>query len=367
MDCQGKRYIVESDKIANNVRKIIEKAGNAQVYAVVKSDGYGTGCKSLARICAMEGIKRFAVTDACEVEDIIQTGLQWDEILVLKPVPDSETTVRLMKIGVTLTVASTEDARVLSKLWYLTGIRPKAQVKIDTGMGRRGFLFKEIEDVCRLYSDYSEIDFVGIYTHFCNSLNDRTTKRQYKRFTHIIDTMRERGIEPGICHCCNSSAMFYHDDMIMDAVRVGSALFGRISGWEKFGLMKTGFCLAPVECIRVLTVGTTVGYGAGYMAEHDTITAVCSVGSHNGFGLMRRAGKQRFFVNATDTLRYMYRRITNRDELYASVRGIKCPVLGSVGSETVVLDVSSVRCKAGDMAVFDINPMLMGALKVTYI
>ena len=44
MENTTKRYIVETNKIAHNIAVIREKAGNAMVYAVVKCDGYGTGC-----------------------------------------------------------------------------------------------------------------------------------------------------------------------------------------------------------------------------------------------------------------------------------------------------------------------------------
>jgi hypothetical protein len=53
-----KRYIVETNKVAHNIAVIREKAGNAMVYAVVKCDGYGTGCHNLARVCAENGLRR---------------------------------------------------------------------------------------------------------------------------------------------------------------------------------------------------------------------------------------------------------------------------------------------------------------------
>ena len=38
------RYLVEKAKIAQNIRVLRQRVGNKQIYAVLKSNGYGLGC-----------------------------------------------------------------------------------------------------------------------------------------------------------------------------------------------------------------------------------------------------------------------------------------------------------------------------------
>lgn len=357
---------MQTKDVIDNVRKIIQCAGDARVYAVVKADGYGTGCKNLVLACAQGGIKHFAVTNEAEVYEIVDSGVMFEEILYLPSIINNEQLARLLKINVTFTVASIEDANRLSSIGQSMGIRPNAHIKIDTGMGRRGILSEQIDTVVSLYKNYKSISFSGIYTHFCNGRDAAKTRRQYKKFTALLHELHGRGIDPGIRHCCNSVAMFFHEDMIMDAVRVGSALFGRIEQADKFGLIHTGYCETDIEAIRTPPKGSTVGYSACFKIKHDTTVALCPIGCRHGFGVTQGCGKQTLSANIADTLRFLYHSLTGKNTLFATIGNKRCPVLGVVGSENVVLDVTGVECCPGDTAVFNINPILLCGMDVVW-
>lgn len=361
-----KKYIVEKDKIIHNISVIQSKAGEAMVYAVVKCDGYGTGCANLVRLCADSGLRRFAVTEVREAQ-IVAGETVPEELLMLNSVKNAEDIAALAAVGTTFTVTSTEDAELLSAYCSNQSCRLTAHIKIDTGMGRRGFLPGEVQSVIDLYYRFPEIKFTGIYTHFGHAFDPKATKQQYDQFCKVLAAIKQAGIHPGVRHCCNSVATFHYPEMALDAVRAGSCLLGRILGGSRFGLQRTGMCHAPIECVRTLPKGSTIGYGGIYRTKKETRVALCSVGGHNGFGLSLKPGTQSPVTGLMDLLAIIRNRLTGRDVPTVTISGKTCKVLGCICSEAVMIDVTGVACEAGDEVLFDINPLMLNDMEVEYI
>jgi alanine racemase len=361
-----KRYIVEKEKISHNIAVIQKQSGDAMVYAVVKCDGYGTGCRNLVRVCAEAGLRRYAVTEVREAKIVAEETIA-EELLMLNSICQPEDIVTLAEIGTTFTVASLADAQLLSQYCQDAQHSVCAHVKIDTGMGRRGFRPEDIQQVLELYFRFPEIKFTGIYTHFGHALDPKATKQQYEKFRTVLAALEKAGIDPGVRHCCNSVSIFHHGEMALDAVRAGSCLLGRILGGSKFGLQRTGMCQAPIECVRTLPKGSTIGYGGIYRTTKETKVALCSVGGHNGFGLSLKPGLQSTGTGLLDLLAIIRNRLTGRDVPTVKISGKSCRVLGCICSEAVMIDVTGVDCRAGDVAEFDINPLMLNDMEVEYI
>jgi alanine racemase len=295
---------------------------------------------------------------------VSRAGIGFDDLLLLTPLSETDKIIALARIGVSFTVSSSFDAQILKNLWYITGKRPRAHIKIDTGMGRRGFFPEQTREICRMYSNCPEIEFIGIYSHFCCGCNAKLVKKQFGLFSRVLKELSDAGIDPGIRHISASSALFHHPEMNLDAVRVGSAIFGRIAQAESFGLQATGHCSVPIEQIRELPAGMSVGYGAGYKANKAIRAATCQIGTHYGFALAKNEGERTLLGELRSFARIFKERFVRKNIPFAIIGGIKCPVLGAVGSESVTLDVTDIDCKRGDEAEFDINPMLLSCMDV---
>ncbi len=361
-----KRYIVERDKIIHNIETIQNQVGDAMVYAVVKCDGYGTGCRNLVRVCADSGLRRFAVTEVREAQTVAEETLP-EELLMLTSVTCMEDVTALAAVQATFTVASTEDALLLRDYCQSHSCRLSAHIKIDTGMGRRGFFPENAEEITDLYYRFPEISFTGIYTHFGHVFDPNATKEQYKKFCSVLSALERAGIQPGVRHCCNSVATFHYPEMALDAVRAGSSLLGRILGGSKYGLQRTGMCHATIECVRQLPKGSAIGYGSIYRTKKPTRVALCSVGGHNGFGVSLKPGLQSPGTGLLDLFAIIRNRLTGRDLPTVTVGGRQCRVLGCICSEAVMIDVTSVPCQAGSEALFDINPLMLHDIEVEYV
>ena len=135
-----KAYIVERTDVRKNLDNIKKRAGSAEVIAVLKGDGYGLGLIPMAAVCREAGITRFAVTEIADVRALREAGFADAWILMLRPTADSDEIHSLLDLGAVLTVSSQDDAAVLNGIAAQRGQKAEAHLKIDTGMGRNGFL-----------------------------------------------------------------------------------------------------------------------------------------------------------------------------------------------------------------------------------
>lgn len=359
-----KRYTVDTAALAHNVQLLRKKAKGTILWGVIKGNGYGLGVVQMAQVLAQNGIRQFAVTDIREARALREAGFE-NPIFMMEGTCNAQEVRQLLELGAILTVGTVEDAAVINEQARLHSVKAQAHLKIDTGMGRYGFLPAQMETVRRLYSANPYIQFTGIYTHFYDSADPKPTKIQFEKFMEVVKQLRDAGIDTGMVHCCNSSAFLKYPQMHCDAARVGSALLGRVTVGDKTGLKKVGRCEAEIEEIRTIPAGHTVGYGAGWVAKRRTRIAVLSVGYFHGFAVDRGFDLWRPKDCFRGIARYIKALIRGK-ALYVTVNGQRCRVLGHVGMVNMVIDVTDCECKTGDMAQVDINPLLLKGVDVIY-
>lgn len=358
-----KRYVVDKSALEYNVRRILEQAGGITVWGVVKGDGYGLGIVPMARLLSAYGIDHFAVTDVAEVRALRDDGFDCP-ILMMEGTCNEREVNELLDLDAILTIGTQEDADVVNAQAGARSTIAQAHLKIDTGMGRYGFLPEQMELIHSLYAGNPNIAFTGIYTHFYNSSELAPTQAQFDRFQAVVNELQAAGIETGMVHCCNSSAFFKYPHMHCDAARVGSGILGRVTV-SGTGLKRIGDCQAELEEIRTIPVGHTVGYGAGWKAKRETRIAVLSIGYFNGFGVDRGFDLWRFRDCVRGVARYV-KAFIQRRALYVTVNGKSCRVLGHVGMVNMVVDVTDCDCQVGDMAHVNINPLLLKDIDVVF-
>ena len=358
-------YIVEKLALQNNLRVLRAHAGKTVIWGVLKGNGYGLGCIEMAHLLSEAGIDHFAVTDIAELRALRQAGFSHTPVLMLENTCNPRQLSELLSCDCIPTVGSREDAAQLSLLGMKQGTPIPVHVKIDTGMGRFGFLPEQLPDVLQLFSFYPGIAVAGVYTHFSNASNPSVTHRQFERFQTVVCSIRRRGFDPGMVHCCNSTAFWNYPCMRLDAVRLGSCLLGRVPWADCAGLTQLGYCQAAVEEVRWIPAGHTVGYGCGWRSRRATRIAVLDIGYFHGFGVQRGYDLWRFSDCLRGAARYI-KALFRKKVLYVRLNGHTCRVLGHVGMVNTVIDVTHCPCQPGDTATADINPLLLKGLEVIY-
>lgn len=295
--------------------------------AVVKANAYGHGAVPVARTLEAVGADWFAVATLEEAAQLRCAGISLP-ILILGWT-DPRMAGELARLDITQAVFSGEYGRSLAEQARRAGAPVQAHIKLDTGMHRIGFRPQEdgaLETVAALYRE-RYLRCTGIFTHFAVSCDaneeaDRRTKEQFVRFTGFIGALRERGIDPGICHCCNSAAIVRFPEMQLDMARVGII----------------GYGLAPSDDMRACAPVQPA------LSLHSRIVqlAVLPAGDGIGYGLTCASGRER--LAATVPIGYAdgYLRAWGCGKACALVRGRRAALLGRVCMDQLMLDVTDI-------------------------
>lgn len=358
-----KAYIVEKADLIENIRILREKAQDTPIYGVIKGNGYGLGLRELASALREGGVDRFAVTDVRDVVTLREHGFQ-EEILMLEGTCIAEELEILLTQGAVATIGNLDCANAMNAVAEKTGKKLPCHLKIDTGMGRFGFLPEDTGTIDAVMA-MEHLDIQGIYTHFHTAFaSEKATKSQFAAFKTVCDRLAEKGYSL-TRHCCNSSAFLKYPEMHLDAVRLGSAILGRLSFPGDLGLNRIGWCEAPVELVRSLPKGHTVGYGAAWKAKRETTIAICGVGYFHGFGAEKGNDLFRFRDCVRGGLSYV-KAFLKKKAIYITVNGKSARVLGHIGMVGTVIDVTGVDVQPGDTVRLEINPLLQKELEITY-
>ena len=341
---------ISRDDLAANARAVTEYVG-VPVIGVVKCDGYGVSGPEAVAAWVSAGVKTLAVSDPAEAFALRRAGFAEQDILLLAPVGDGGLLDALIAANVILTVSGPACARLYAQHRGEQDVR--VHVAVDTGMGRFGTRWTETDELLEIYRT-GGLAFEGIFSHFAASFecgNERTTE-QLRRFRSALDALERNGVQPGLRHMANSCAALRFPETRLDAVRVGSALVGRLPVKTPVELKKVGVFKAGVVDRRVLRKGDTSGYASICKMKRDTDAAIVAIGRHNGFGLVKRPDRLR----PLDLLRAVKQAIDlYRRPPVVHYQGKSLPVIGRIGTQYTLVDAAGTDLAPGSVVTADVD------------
>lgn len=279
---------INLDNIAHNVREIKKKTGNSvKLLAVVKADAYGHGAVEVSKVALYNGADWLGVAECDEGVQLRRNNI-FVPVLLLGYTPEAKIDEVILN-GLTQTIFSFETAEAFSHAAARLNKTAQIHIKIDTGMGRIGFLpCKESVDKIVKISQLPNIDITGIYTHFAAS--DEKDKsfsyEQYNKFKCIAEET-ERSIGKSILkHAANSGAILDLPDFYLDMVREGIILYGLYPSEDvshDIDIRPAMSIKTHVSFIKTLEKGISVGYGRTYFTDKETVVATIPVGYADGY------------------------------------------------------------------------------------
>ncbi len=326
------RMEVSLDNLRYNYRLIKEHVGGARVIAVVKANAYNLGIIQASWALRGAGADFFAVATPDEAIELREGGIT-SPVLVLGTSPYS-VAGEYVRLGIRAAVTDPMMARALSTEAVRQGRKAFVHIKIDSGLGRIGFIpghtLEAVEDIVSLPG----IDAEGAFTHFALAdTGDMTyTREQYRRFLEALDQLSAKGIRFRMRHCCNSAATLETPEMALDAVRPGHIIVGMYPSPE----VKRSIIVKPcfefktaIGLIRELPAGTGVSYGLDYVTGQHERIAQLPLGYADGY----------------------YRELWNKD-VEVLVGGVRCPVVGRICMDQMMVNVTFVpQASVGDEVV----------------
>ena len=347
--------VVDKSALKNNISVVKRRAGKALIYAVLTGDGYGAGTVELAQALRADGINHFAVAELADAALLRRSGFEQEQILMLRSTTDRAELEQLLDLNVICTIGSYDTAVALNGMADARSTIAEAHVQIDTGMGFGGFLTSEPEKLLSVYQYLPNVAISGTYTQFHAA--GRDIKPQLDEFLAITERIRAAGFDTGILHAAGSSVLMSDHAATLDAVRVGSAFLGRCRRTRGDGLETVGWGEASLDGVHWLPKGHTVGNELLVTLRRPTRVAVLPVGYQNGMGLHR---SRQPGLWAAIRAWWADRRVTVR------INGQKARVLGRPGAVETLVDVTDVKCSAGDVAVFPLDPMFARGMNREY-
>jgi alanine racemase len=257
---QRSELTIDLGAIRRNVKRLLDVLGGAQLWAVVKANGYGHGAVDAAGAALGAGATVLCVATVAEGLEL-REEFREERILVMGPTATSREIALAREARLELAVSNDEIPE---------GVR--VHLKLDTGMGRWGL--SELAEPPR--------DVVGLMSHFASADCDpEFTESQIRRFRDATEPYRHL-----TRHLANSAGTLHFPDARFDAVRCGGAIYGLspfgVDPGEE-GLEPALHWASELAQVRQLGQGESTGYGRRFVAERPTWIGIVPVGYADGF------------------------------------------------------------------------------------
>lgn len=325
---------VNLDNLAHNIKEVRKHTKeDALVTAVVKANGYGHGSVEIARTFLENGADRLAVAILTEAIELRKSNIT-EPILVLGYTPPVQYH-KVLEYDLIQTIYNYEEAKILSKKATEENKTVVIHLKIDSGMGRLGFLPtpEAIEDIINI-SKLPNVFIEGIYTHFAKA-DERDKSHvngQFGKYTEFVNNLEEQGLNIPIKHVSNSAAIIDLPEFNLDMVRGGIMIYGYYPSdevsKEDIKLKPAMTLKAKISNLKTVEKGTGISYGQIFITEKQSKIGTIPIGYADGFT----------------------RLLTGKAEVY--IKGKRVKVVGKICMDQCMIDLSDIEdVKIGDEVV----------------
>jgi len=325
--------------------------------AVIKANAYGHGSPEIA-VALSKDVEMFGVANVTEAR-AVRHALPEVEIFILGTALPSERQ-EIVNSRLIPCISSLEEAQKFHELHQNKAVR--VHLTIDTGMGRMGVWQDDILEVARELIRLPYLEIAGIATHLPSADEDEIyTANQLDRFEKIVEQLRDLGMKAPLIHSLNSAGVirFGHhtpplkqetaddctpertcpeptvskEDPRMDVTH--KMPFCEGIGMVRTGLMLYGISPIPgfqnqlrpvltlktrVILVRTLGSGRSISYGGKFVTTRTTQVATLAIGYADG-----------------------YPRNLSEHGAIALIQGTRCPVLGRVTMDQIMVDVTDLK------------------------
>lgn len=313
----------------NTIKKGLSPS--TEIMAVVKADAYGHGEKEILKKLESIGIRYFAVSNLDEAISVRETCPE-GEILILGYTPP-EYAAEIIKNNIIQCIVSEEYANELSVSAEST---LRCHIKIDTGMGRIGLKYSSVSDCCdsiQRITDFKNLSVEGIFTHFAVADSDEAdnieyTKNQADFIKNVYSELVKRGTNLSHLHFLNSAGAGYHYDPASTLARIGITMYGLAPNYPlplPYKVKPVMEFKAVVSDVKMIDEGDCISYGRTYRATGRRKIATVTVGYADGYS----------------------RLLSSKGQVLC--HGVRCSITGRVCMDQMMIDVTGVDVKAGDV------------------
>jgi alanine racemase len=318
---------VDLGAVAHNVALLTERAAPAEVWAVVKADGYGHGAVPVARAALDAGARGLAVALVEEAVVLRDAGIDAPVLLLSEARPDEFVEVAALD----LQPAVYSPAGIAAAA--AVGRPLRVHLKVDTGMHRVGADPHDAVELARSIVAAPTLTLEGLWTH-CAVADEPSrpfTAEQLERFDHALADLAAEGIRPVVTHAANSAGAIAHPDARRTLVRAGIAVYGVDPSPDLAGELPLRPVLrlrSEVSFVKRVAEGEAISYGLHHTFDREATVATVPIGYADG--VRRRLG------------------LLHQEVL---IRGRRHPIVGVVTMDQLMVDCGDEAVEVGDEVV----------------
>lgn len=323
---------IDLDALEYNYNIIQKKIPlTSKIAAVVKADAYGHGAVQVAGELDKLGVDYFCVGSPDEGIELRKAGIK-KKIIVLAEVLKSQYQ-DILKGDLIQTVGSFETLTGLNKIAAEFNKTIKVHLKIDSGMGRIGFLNSDIKKLINKLENLKHLKVEGIFSHFARAdeVDKSYSYKQLNKFEKVLAEFEKSNFEIELKHMANSAAVIDLEASYLDLVRPGIMLYGLLPSRElnnEVDLKPLLSFKTKVVQIRNLKKDTAISYGSTYKTDSQEKVAVLPIGYKDGYP----------------------RLLSNKGEVL--INGKRAPIRGRICMGQTIVSVEDIEdIKVGDEVV----------------
>ena len=292
-----------------------------RVLVVVKANAYGHAAVPLSRIAVESGVAMLGVSSLEEGIALRDAGISSPILIMgsLFPLENFKTAAAYHLIP---TISSLRGLVELSRTAHRMGTVLPFHLKVDTGMGRVGVSAENAPVILDRIAADKNVIMTGLYMHFSAADTDQEfTRAQRTRFLPVVEYARALKLKFD-AHAASSSAIIRYPELHYDMVRAGISLYGLAPHEGAHKKLKVTPVLSwktRIVFLKRVPRGTAVSYGHTFMTKRASVIATLPVGYADGYS--------RSLSNLAKVL----------------VQGRRCPVVGRVTMDMVMVDVTGVK------------------------
>lgn len=303
---------IDCAALRHNAQVVRDRIGSAEMLAVVKANAYGHGLMGVAETLA-EQVQLFGVAN---LEEAMALRERFHlPVIILGPSLPEEMPA-IVERGFIPTISTFEEGQAFDRVG-----KTLVNFKIDTGMGRMGAVETEAVEILKRVAALSKIEVHSVSTHMpVSDVDADYTKDQLVRFRKVVEQIR--AAVPGTykAHVLQSAGTLAFGETVDEIVRAGIVLYG-ISPLPEFQkLLKPAMTWKTrIGLIRDMPKGASISYGRTFITPKPMRVATMTAGYADGY--------PRYLSNVGANM---------------LVRGKRCPLLGRVTMDLMVIDVSHI-------------------------
>ncbi|ADD68176.1 alanine racemase [Denitrovibrio acetiphilus DSM 12809] len=295
-----------------NIETARELSGT-DIIAIVKADAYSHGELEMCGYAYQKhNCTKFAVATILEAIILREHLGEGVSIFVLGYI-DETFYEEAYEHNIIFTINDNDTATKYNEFLQRKNLHANVTVKINTGMNRLGF--RTDMSWYEFSSAYPALRPIHIMSHLSSADTDREyTYNQIEEFHNFIAKNKIR------CHTSllNSSGIAGYENKF-SLTRPGIMLYGYLDGGYDVKLEKVMRIYSRIVQIQYLRKGDAVSYSRKFHADRNMAIGVVPIGYADGYP----------------------RCLSNKSHVF--VDGIKCPVIGNVCMDMMMVDLTGVN------------------------